>query len=228
MLDQRAQGRPLQYILGKASFWSRDFQVTPDVLIPRPETEFVLEQALAVIRSSWPDTSGLDLLDLGTGSGVIADVLAAELGCAVVGVDISSQALRVARRNITEHGLAERIFLLCADLFSAFAPETRFHAIIANLPYVETDCADQMDREVIDFEPGTALFAGRDGLDCYRRCIAEAGEYLVSGGWLMLEIGAAQKEAIGRLLVSHGFINIKVRMDYGGLARFACAQKALL
>jgi release factor glutamine methyltransferase len=227
MLEQRIQGRPMQYILGRTSFWSRDFHVTPDVLIPRPETEFVLEQALAVIRSCWPDASGLCLLDLGTGSGVIADVLAGELDCSVVGVDISRPALCVAEHNIAEHGLIDRVSLLCADMFSAFAPETRFDAIVANLPYVETDCRDQLDSEVIGFEPGLALFAGRDGLDCYRRCIAEAGEFLVRGGWLMLEIGAAQKEAIERLFAGHGFVDIAVRADYGGLPRFACARKGL-
>jgi len=226
MVEQRRQGVPLQYIVGKTHFWSRDFLLSRDVLIPRPETEFVLEQALALIRATWSRCEEISLLDLGTGSGVIADTLADELGCAVIGVDISWPALQIARHNIHEHGLAGKVSLVCADMFSAFARGTTFHAIVANLPYVETEGREKLDREVVDHEPALALFAGPDGLACYRRCIAEAGTYLCAGGLLVLEIGAAQGKAIADLLTRHGFANIEIRHDYAGLARCACACRA--
>jgi len=225
LVDQRRRGLPLQYIVGKTHFWSRDFILTPDVLIPRPETEFLVEQALARIRESWPQSEYLRLLDLGTGSGVIADVLADELGCTVIGVDISWPALQVAWRNIHAHGLTGQVSLLCADMFSAFSRETTFHAIVANLPYVETEGREKLDREVVDHEPALALFAGPDGLACYRRCIAEAGTHLCAGGLLVLEIGAAQGEAIANLLARHGFVDIAISHDYAGLPRCACACK---
>ena len=226
MVEQRKQGLPLQYIARKTHFWSRDFVLTPDVLIPRPETEFVVEQALVSIRAAWPNFEEIQVLDLGTGSGVIADILAEELGCTVVGTDISWPALLVARRNIQAHGLSGQVSLVCADMFSAFAPGATFHAIVANLPYVETEVREKLDREVVEYEPALALFAGPDGLDCYRRCIAEAGGYLYDGGVLILEIGAAQDKAIAQLLARHGFVSIEIRHDYAGLPRCACACKA--
>lgn len=226
MLEQRGQGRPLQYIIGTTHFWTRDFIVTPDVLIPRPETEYIVEQALAELHAFTPKPQTLKLLDLGTGSGVIADILADELGCTVVGVDISWPALQVARRNICEHGLSRQVSLICSDLFSAFARGTTFDAIIANLPYVETDVREKLDREVVDHEPALALFAGPDGLDCYRRCIAEAGEYLCTGGALLLEIGATQGKAVAQLLTDNNFVDIEIRHDYAGLPRCVCARKA--
>jgi len=225
MVRQRTAGRPLQYIVGKTHFWSKEFRVTPDVLIPRPETEFVVEQAIDRLRA-WQSTTGcMQLLDLGTGSGVIADILADELACNVLGVDISESALLVARHNIEAHNLESRVSLLCSDLFAALAPAGAFQAIIANLPYVETTQRQFLDREVVDHEPALALFAGPDGLDCYRRLVSEAGDYLCDGGWLILEIGAAQKQKIARMLIESGFMDIDILHDYGGLPRCACARK---
>ena len=225
MVEQRTQGCPLQYIVGKTYFWSREFVLSPEVLIPRPETEFVVEQALQEIRAAWRKPETIKVLDLGTGSGVIADILAEELGCAVVGTDISWPGLQVARRNIYAHGLAGQVSLLCADMFSCFTLGTSFHAIVANLPYVETEGREKLDKEVVEHEPAQALFAGPDGLDCYRRCIAEAGEFLYDGGVLVLEIGATQGKNIANLLALHKFVQIEIYPDYAGLPRCACARK---
>ena len=225
MIKQRIQGRPLQYIVGKTHFWSKEFRVTPDVLIPRPETEFVVEQAIARLGAVQSPTGRIRLLDLGTGSGIIADILADELACDVIGVDVSEPALQVARRNIVAHKLEGRVSLLCSDLFAALAPRGDFQAFIANLPYLETSQRPFLDREVVDHEPALALFAGPDGLDCYRRCIKQAGQYLRKNGWLILEIGAAQKQEIARMLLESGFMDIDILHDYGGLPRCACARK---
>ncbi len=225
MVGRRIHGEPLQYIVGSVEFWSKIFHLTPDVLIPRHETEFVLEQTIALLKHWFPCPEKLQVLDMGTGSGVIADVLAGELGCHVLACDISSPALAVAAGNIAEHQLENLVTLVCSDLFEAISTTWKFDCIIANPPYVAEHEKEELADEVIQFEPGQALFAGDDGLDCYRRLIPESYAFLHSGGWLMLEIGASQGEAVSLMLRDAGYQNINIRSDYCRRPRFACGRK---
>ena len=225
MVSRRLQGEPLQYIVGSVEFWSKNFHLTPDVLIPRHETEFVLEQTIALLKSQFPCPQKLRLLDMGTGSGVIADVLAGELGCHVLGVDISAPALAVAARNITEHQLEKRVALICSDLFAAISRTRKFDCIVANPPYIAEHEKEELADEIIQFEPGKALFAGDDGLDCYRRLIPESSAFLYPGGWLILEIGAYQGQAVSLMLRDAGYRSISIQLDYSGRSRFACGKK---
>ncbi len=225
MVERRLLGEPLQYIVGSVEFWSRNFRLTPDVLIPRHETEFVLEQAIALLKGQYPCPETLRILDMGTGSGVIADVLAGELGCHVLACDISPSALAVAAGNISEHHLESQVTLVCSDLFAAISPTRKFDCIISNPPYVAEYEKGELAAEVAQFEPGRALFAGCDGLDCYRRLIPQSYTFLHAGGWLMLEIGACQGEDVALMLRNAGYRNIDIGLDYSGRARFACGRK---
>ncbi len=225
MINRRLAGEPLQYIVGTAEFWSKTFKVTPDVLIPRQETEFVVEQTIFLLHDQFTRSNRLRLLDMGTGSGVIADILADETGCAVLAVDISPAALVVADTNIRKHHLRDRVELVCSDLFSAILSANRFDCIVANPPYVAENEKDDLTAEVVAFEPSRALFAGHDGLACYRRLIPDSLDFLSDGGWLILEIGASQDMVVKELFAENGYRNIDVRMDYSGRPRFACGRK---
>ncbi len=223
MLNRRLEHEPLQYIVGRVEFWSRDFQVTPDVLIPRQETEFVLERILSLVRRQCPDCR--HILDMGTGSGVIADVLAAELDCLVVAVDCSSAALEVAAANINRHQLQDKISFICSDLFAELNNRRQFDLIVSNPPYVAESEKKDLHSEVIEYEPASALFAGSDGLDCYRRLIPESVDYLRPGGWLCLEIGATQGGVVMNMMQNSGYKNVVVHADYAGRPRLALGQK---
>lgn len=223
MLERRLQHEPLQYIIGRVEFWSREFRVTPDVLIPRQETEFILEQILTAIRKhNFPCRRALDM---GTGSGVIADVLADELDCQVVAVDCSLTAIKVARANIEDHGLLDKITFVCSDLFAQLPQGEQFDLIVSNPPYVAESEMHTIQAEIIDYEPSSALFAGSDGLDCYRRLIPESVNYLRPGGWLCLEIGADQGPAVQKILCENGYQNVTVFPDYAGRPRLVTAVK---
>jgi len=223
MIRRRLRQEPLQYIVGKTEFWSRDFRVTPEVLIPRQETEFVLEKILAHIRShSLPCKK---ILDMGTGSGVLADVLAGELPCQVLAVDCSPGALVVAQENISSHHLEDRVTFLCSDLFSGISRSAQFDLIVSNPPYVAEAERKDLHPQVLDYEPELALFAGSDGLNCYRRLVPQSFAYLRPGGWLCLEIGAGQGGAIGELLLSHGYQEISIFADYADRPRLAMGKK---
>lgn len=223
MLARRLQQEPLQYIIGRVEFWSRDFQVTPDVLIPRQETEFVLERILSLVRRQGFDCR--HILDMGTGSGVIADVLAAELDASVVAVDSSAAALRVAVANINRHQLQDRVTFICSDLFAELGRQQQFDLIVSNPPYVAELEKNDLHPEVSEYEPALALFAGSDGLECYRRLIPESVDYLRPGGWLCLEIGAGQGQVIRKMLHESGFGEVAVHSDYADRPRLALGKK---
>jgi release factor glutamine methyltransferase len=223
MLDRRLAREPLQYIVGEVEFWSRNFLVTPDVLIPRQETEFVLEQVLSLVGRQ-ADVC-LQVLDMGTGSGIIADVLASELSCQVIAVDSSPLALKVAKTNIIAHNQQNRVSLVCSDLFSALTMQQQFDVIVSNPPYVAETEKDDLHPEVTSYEPFSALFAGPDGLDCYRRLIPESYEYLRPGGWLCLEIGMLQGPEIMEMLQVHGYRDVAILSDYAARPRFARGKK---
>ena len=226
-LARRLAREPLQYITGTREFWSLDFIVSPDVLIPRPETEFLLDRVLAVLgRQGY---AGGPVLDMCTGSGVIASVLALELRCrTVVAVDQSLAALRVAVRNWQRHGQAQVMQPLCADLFTAFTPSTRFELIVANPPYVAAGERAALQPEVRDWEPPAALFAGPRGMDIIAQLVHQGGAFLQPGGWLFVEIGADQEAEVLTLFTGQAqtrYEDVAVLRDWSGRPRVLQARK---
>ncbi|MBM9616068.1 peptide chain release factor N(5)-glutamine methyltransferase [Desulfobulbus rhabdoformis] len=221
LLDKRCQRIPLQHLTGVQDFWSLELIVSPAVLIPRPETEFLIEQVLAKLH---PKT-GLRVLDMCTGSGAIALVLAQELDCSVVGVDLSPEALWIAQQNRSQYHLEEQVALVQSDLFAALAQERIFDCIVSNPPYIADSVIEQLEPEVACFEPRMALSGGQDGLDCIQRIITQAPNYLQVGGWLFLEIGSDQQEAVISLLqAATVYEQAQVLSDYAGQPRVALAR----
>ncbi len=216
LLEKRAQGVPLQYLRGHQEFWSLDFEITPDVLIPRPETELLIEQAL--------ELGGIEsLCDIGTGSGCIAITLADALpGVAVTASDISPAAVAVARRNAERVSVSDRIRFACGNLFDEVVGQ-RFTLIASNPPYVESTAIDGGQRE-LSYEPRLALDGGADGLDVIRRLVAATPSYLVAGGWLLMEIGCDQEPAVLALAHDAGCRDATVVKDYAGLPRLLRAR----
>ena len=213
-LHQRLAGKPTQYITGRQEFYGREFAVTPDVLIPRPETELLVECALKL-----GSRAGI-AVDVGTGSGAIAVTLALEGWTGpVLGVDISASALKVAHRNARKLGANTRFAQ--TDLLSPFADHT-LDAVVSNPPYIaETDRAD-LQREVVAHEPALALFGGTDGFEVYRRLIPQALHALKPGGLLAMEIGMGQAEALSQMLA--GWDAIQVFPDLAGIPRVLTAR----
>jgi release factor glutamine methyltransferase len=218
-IARRARNEPMQYITGTQEFYGRSFTVTPAVLIPRPETEHLVESVLAL----HPAPKGI--LDIGTGSGILAITLALELpNATVTATDISAAALAVARQNARSLGAKDRIRFVESDLFAALASE-RFDCIVANPPYVATD--EVLEPQVRDYEPVTALYAGEDGLAVYRRLIPGAAAHLEPGGHLLVEIGHGQRDAVAGLLRAGNFQGIRFIDDLQGIPRVAVAKSAL-
>jgi release factor glutamine methyltransferase len=210
---RRAAGEPVAYLLGEAEFYSLDFRVTPDVLIPRPETELLVDIALEKMADC-----ACRILDLGTGSGCLAVTLARHLPQAqVTAVDVSPAALAVARRNAERHGVALR--LVQSDWFAALDDE-RYDLIVSNPPYIAAGDAHLAQGD-LRFEPPQALASGIDGLDALRRIVAAAPRYLEAGGWFFFEHGYDQAAAAAQLLAQAGFTHIAQRADLAGILRVA-------
>ena len=219
LIDERVKGKPIQYITGEQEFFGLPFRVTPDVLIPRPETEHLVEAAIARLQNH----SAPRIVDFGTGSGCIAVALAHAMPHSeIVALDISEAALVVAWQNARQNGVAERIEFLESDLLAAVVRE-RFDAVVSNPPYVALSERASLAREVREYEPALALFAGATGLEIYQRLIVEANELLASGGWLMMEIGHGQKSAIEKLL--QGWEGTEFIPDLQSIPRVAVARK---
>jgi release factor glutamine methyltransferase len=217
LVKRRGQREPLQYLLGSTEFWSLQFKVTPDVLIPRADTEILVEEAL-----SHATASGC-LLDVGTGSGAIVVSLATELpDWQLTGLDISSPALCVARENVERHQLEQQIDLIEGDL--AQLPQQQYDLIVSNPPYIARSEWDELMPEVRCFEPEQALLAEDEGLICYRQLAAQASQRLRSGGWLLVEIGYRQATAVKELFSAAGLTNVFVRDDYSGQPRVVGGQ----
>jgi release factor glutamine methyltransferase len=221
LLARRAAGEPIQYILGETEFFGLTFRVTPDVLIPRPETEHVVEAVIELSRRSIDPR----IVDVGCGSGAIAIAAAHSLPSArVTATEISPRALAIARENATRNGVADRIRFVQGDLLAPLAAD-RFDIVVSNPPYVANADRATLAVEVRDHEPAIALFAGEDGLDLIRRLISQAFAVLVSGGFLLMEIGHDQSAAVQALLIDAGFEAISFVNDLQGIARVACAQR---
>jgi release factor glutamine methyltransferase len=216
-LTRRARHEPVQYILGEQEFFGLTFHVTPDVLIPRPETEHLVEVALSRVDCNAP----LRIADVGTGSGAIAVALACALQNAeLVASDISPAALKVAQGNAERHGVARRIEFLQSDLLTAAAPRS-FNLIASNPPYVPED--ELLEPQVRDFEPASALYAGQGGMDVYRRLIPQAHAALKPRGWLLMEIGHGQRNALAEMLTD--WQSVSFVDDLQGIPRVACARR---
>ena len=224
LLLRRARQEPVAYITGRKEFWSLDFVVTPDVLIPRPETELVVEVALEHAKRC-SRKSQLQILDLGTGSGAIAISLAKELPEArMTAVDVSAAALHVARRNSERHGVANRIHFLGGNLFEYVLGE--FDLVVSNPPYVRRGELSTLPPAIREWEPLTALDGGIDGLDCYRRIIAEAHRCLAPGGGMILEIAADRGKAVADLFSgAGGYTPSLLYQDYARRDRVIAAKK---
>jgi release factor glutamine methyltransferase len=225
-LARRLRREPLQYIVRRQEFWALDFTVTPDVLIPRPETELLVELALG--RSSGSDSEEARvprprICDVGTGSGCIAVTLAHEVPSAEVwALDVSMRALAVAELNAQRLGVAGRLRFLRSDLFASVAHQ-QFDIVLANPPYLTgADFADLQPE--VAYEPRTALDGGADGLAVIRRLLAAAPDRLVDGGWLLMEIGADQAAVVEYLAHAAGFTAVSIRSDYAGLPRVLMAR----
>jgi release factor glutamine methyltransferase len=220
-LQQRLRGAPIQYITGEQEFFGLPFHVTRDVLIPRPETEHLVEAAIARLK----DLPVARVADVGTGSGAIAVALAHSLATAeVVALDISPAALAVAAENARHNVVAARIRFLESDLLGAVANE-RFDAIVSNPPYVADWERKSLPAEVREYEPAQALFAGPTGLEVYRRLVPDALPLLVSGGWLMMEIGQGQRDAVRALISGADWNAMEFLPDLQGIPRVAVARK---
>jgi len=228
-ITQRVGGVPAQYITGHQEFWGMDFIVSPAVLIPRPETEHVIETVLQLNketvnggRASSPG-SAASIVDVGTGSGCIALALAKELpDTEIHATDISSAGLEVAQANAARHQLDKRIHFHYADLLQGFGPAT-FDFVVSNAPYVGESEVDQVQLEVRTFEPRNAVFAGPTGLEVIERLIPQAHTTLRSGGWLVMEISGTIANAVKSLLAE--WDQVQITNDLQGIPRVASAQK---
>ena len=214
LLERRKRHEPISRILGLREFYGRDFIVTPDVLDPRPDTEVLIETALARLPPDKPSR----LLDLGTGSGIIAVTLLAERPLAEgVAVDLSETAIEVARQNAKAHKVDDRLQFITASWFEAVTG--RFDAILSNPPYIETDIVPTLEEEVRNFDPHLALIGGYDGLDCYRAIASAACDHLKPEGFVAVEIGVGQENDIASIFAAnHFYINSRHR-DLGGHIR---------
>jgi release factor glutamine methyltransferase len=215
LLERRIKREPLAYILGEKEFYSRSFIVTPDVLIPRPETETLVEEALRTVEKI-PLPS---VIDVGTGSGCVSVTLGCECRDArITASDISLGALMVARENARRHGVSDRISLVCSDLLGCFK-ERSFDIVLSNPPYVASSDYPGLQPEVRDFEPKVSLLGGEDGLDFIRRIALEARGVLKEGGWCIIEIGAGQAKRAWEVFEESGFNDISITSDLLGIER---------
>ena len=219
-VQRRAKREPVQYILGETEFWSLPFTVSPAVLVPRADTEVLVEEALARVDGS------VHLLDVGTGSGAIAIALAHEKpGLEVTAIDCSEPALEVARRNAERNGVAGRVTCLVGDL--AALPPGPFEMIVSNPPYIPTADCEELMPEVRDHEPRMALDGGTDGLAAYRQLAAQAERVLVPGGWLLVEVGIGQAGDVAALFKAAGLTETSQRDDYSGVPRVVTARRSI-
>ncbi|MGH7796411.1 MAG: peptide chain release factor N(5)-glutamine methyltransferase [Candidatus Binatia bacterium] len=225
LLARRLEREPVAYITGTREFWSLDFHVTRAVLVPRPETERLVEVALA-LASELGAGKTLRIADLGTGSGAIAVALAKELPAAgFLAVDLSAAALAVAWRNAARHGVADRIKFVRGDLFETIGTRVGLDLIVSNPPYIPSAEIAALEPEVSRWEPRAALDGGPDGLGCYRRIAAQASNCLTADGAVALEIGAGMGTAVTGLFKSAaGWNDVKTYKDYAGNDRIVVAR----
>jgi release factor glutamine methyltransferase len=225
-LDWRAKGKPLQYITGHQEFFGLDFEVTADVLIPRPETELLVEAAIELLPN--PEAANL-ICDVGTGSGCIAVTLLHELPRARgMALDVSPAAIEVAKQNALRHSVSDRLEFLVSDCFAELDRKRPvFDLIVSNPPYVPLPQLEGLQREVRDYEPHVALAAGADGLSIIRRLLVDAVNYLKPGGHFLFEIGFDQREAVEQLIDKKAWKLMDIHDDLQGIPRTVALEKSV-
>jgi len=229
LIERRISGEPLQYLLGHQEFWSIELKVDPRVLIPRPETELLVEHALLLLGET-SSQGAPSVLEIGTGSGAIPIALARERkDLSIVATDISREALLLARENSLLADVLSRIQFIQGDLFAPFrllGEREPFDLILSNPPYINRSEIRGLAREVKDFEPILALDGGEDGLDFYRKILSAAPSYLRKGGWLLMEVGQGQGEKVSERIMREGhFHRPELVQDFSGIERVVKAQK---
>lgn len=217
IINQRLKTKtPMAYLLGCSYFMGKKFDVTPDTLIPRPETELLVKKATEIIL----DRNYRSVLDIGTGSGCIACMIAKKTHSQVLGVDISNEALKVALNNAMHHDLMNKAIFRKSDLFSKIREDEKFDIIVSNPPYIPLQDRTELQTEVKDYEPETALFTNDEyGLEFYEKISEKAPLYLNQGGFLLFETGYAQSKAVSNIMEKNGFIQIEVFKDVSGIER---------
>jgi release factor glutamine methyltransferase len=237
LVARRARREPVAQIAGYREFWNRDFEVSRDVLTPRPETELIVEEALAIHASAAAESAALHgpaspsvmrswrVVDVGTGSGCLAVTLALELsGVDVLATDISEPALAVAQRNATRLGAAGTVRFVCTSLLEGVAPG--IDLIVSNPPYVPEAYRSGLSSEVRDYEPAEAVFGGRDGFDLIRALLEQSAARLARGGWLLMEFGAGQDDEVRAVLAEYPQLTVHgIRDDLQGIPRMAVIRR---
>lgn len=228
-IKRRAHGEPLQYIIGHVDFLGLEIRVGKGVLIPRPETEMLVEEAIKAVKSKAlsvksSETPSPFFLDLCTGSGCIALALAKAFPAAqIYATDVSAKAMQYAKGNADSNGI-KNITFLKGSLFSPLERHMRFDLIAANPPYIRTNDIAGLQREIRKWEPERALDGGEDGLDFYRKILSRAAGHLKENGWILLELGFGQAEAVAEIARNSGFKNISVKKDFAGIERILKAE----
>lgn len=227
LVRRRADAMPVAYLLGRREFYSLSFRVTPAVLIPRPETEFVLIELLDRVGEMPPLDRPIRIADVGTGSGILAICAAKEIAnCQVTAIDVSAKAIEVARANAKDHAALKKIEFVQGDLFDSLAEKASFDFVVSNPPYVTEAEFEGLAIEVRENEPKVALVSGPTGMEVYKRLIPQAAGRLKSGGWLILEISPSLEGEVGRVLESDGrFDTVHTVKDLSRLPRVVSAQK---
>ena len=228
LIKKRLSGEPLQYLLGYQEFWSIHFKVDPRVLIPRPETELLVEQTLSILSEAFLKRSPY-VLEIGTGSGAIAISLATEVrDLFIVATDVSGEALLLARENAKSAGVPHRIEFVKGDLFSPIRlmrEKEPFDLILSNPPYIHRSQIQNLAREIKDYEPVVALNGGEDGMEFYRSIVSQGPSYLRRGGWLLLEVGEGQGKRVSAMMEEEGSFSRPERIkDLSGIERVVKAQ----
>jgi release factor glutamine methyltransferase len=215
LLERRIRREPMAYILGEKEFYSRSFSVTPDVLIPRPETEILVEEALKILEnftSPW-------IIDVGTGSGCIAVTLGCERRDArIFATDISYEALLIARKNSERHGVSQGVSFVRSDLLSCFKDKS-FDLVVSNPPYVKGSDYVSLDRDIRDYEPEISLLGGEEGIDYIKGIIFQSKRALKKGGWCIIEVGVDQSGRVTEMFEEAGFKDISLTRDLSGVER---------
>jgi len=221
LVARRIKGEPVAYITGRKEFWSLTFEVTPDVLIPRPDTEILVEEVRRLCRQG--GEKGARILEIGTGSGAISVALASELEqVSITATDCSPEALAVAGRNALNNSVGEKISFLCGDLFGPAGGT--YDIIVSNPPYISEEEFNLLTPEVREYEPRRALVAGPEGTEVHRKLVQGAGRFLEKGGWLAMELGAGQRDAVEKMLHESDYCDIVFHRDYAGIERVVLAR----
>lgn len=219
MIDKRKNSYPLQYILGEREFWGMDFKVSEGVLIPRQDTEILIEETLKKLKDN-KHKSNLKGFEIGVGSGIISITLLKEIETlTMIGVDINDKAIELTKANALKHEVSDRLCILNSNLFEKINKENQFDFIISNPPYIETKVIDSLQEDIKQHEPKLALDGGEDGLDFYRAIIEQSKSYISPEGFIAFEIGYNQAEAVEKIFVENGYPNVTIAKDLAGFDR---------